>query len=168
MRERSRWIGLWLLGLGLGVLACAPSAWAGDERPTEITYQTPGAFPLLAPSYRRIDHQVVLITNHGLKPATTRLVEGQLVAWVSDARVSSRIVFEREVARSMICHSVVNFSIEEDELVSASLQAGEYASFCQLKPGRYRYKVIRDGHERREGVEAARRLEGVILVEQAG
>ena len=40
---------------------------------------------------------------------------------------------------------------------------GEFASFCQLKPGRYRYKIVRP--ERLEnGLDAARRLEGEIIV----
>jgi hypothetical protein len=56
----------------------------------------------------------------------------------------------------------VNFSIKDDELRSAPIHAGEFASFCQLKPGRYKYKIVRtdpaDHHD------AARRLEGEIIV----
>jgi len=76
------------------------------------------------------------------------------------------VVFEREVARSMICHSLVNFSIKDDELRSAPIHAGEFASFCQLKPGRYKYKIIRDGIAP-TGSDAARRLEGEIVVGDA-
>jgi hypothetical protein len=75
------------------------------------------------------------------------------------------VVFEREVARDMICHSLVNFSIKDDELRSAPIHAGEFASFCQLKPGRYRYKIVRP--ESKEHVDAARRLEGEIVVGNA-
>jgi hypothetical protein len=76
------------------------------------------------------------------------------------------IVFEREVARSMICHSLVNFSIKEDELRSAPLNAGEFASFCQLKPGRYQYKVVRP--KPTENYSGARRIEGEIIVGNPG
>ena len=88
-------------------------------------------------------HKVVLITDNAVNPRLVTLDEGQLVAWISYSPVPSTVVFEREVARSMICHSLVNFSIQDDELRSAPINAGEFASFCQLKPGRYRYKVVR-------------------------
>ena len=70
--------------------------------------------------------------------------------------------FEREVARAMVCHSLVNFSIKDDELRSAPIHAGEFASFCQLKPGRYRYKVVRP--QTLEQDDARRRLRGEIIV----
>ena len=82
-----------------------------------------------------------------------------IVAEISGAIV----VFEREVARSMICHSLVNFSLKEDELRSAPIHAGEFASFCQLKPGRYKYKIFREAMPA-SGSDAARRLEGEIIV----
>ena len=91
------------------------------------------------------------------------LNEGQLVAWISYAASPSVVIFEREVARSMVCHSLVNFSIQEDELRSAPIHAGEFASFCELKPGRYRYKVTRP-LPLAGGLDAARRLDGVIIV----
>ncbi len=84
------------------------------------------------------------------------------MAWISFARVASTVVFERETARSMICHSLVNFSIQDDELRSAPIHAGEFASFCQLKPGRYRYKVVRP--DPTEKLDARRRLWGEIIV----
>ena len=73
------------------------------------------------------------------------------------------VVFEREVARSMVCHSLVNFSLQDDELRSAPIHLGEFASFCQLKPGRYRYKVVRPDPGASAGA-AAKRLDGVIVV----
>jgi hypothetical protein len=63
----------------------------------------------------------------------------------------------------MICHSLVNFTIQDDELRSAPIHLGEFASFCQLKPGRYRYKVVRPNPGESAGA-AARRLEGEIIV----
>jgi hypothetical protein len=75
------------------------------------------------------------------------------------------VVFEREVARDMICHSLVNFTIKDDELRSAPIHAGEFASFCQLKPGRYKYKVVRV--EPGDHIDASRRLEGEIIVGNA-
>jgi hypothetical protein len=111
---------------------------------------------------------VVLITDQALSPRLTTLEEGQLIAWISYSKVPSTIVFEREVARSMICHSLVNFSIKDDELRSAPIHPGEFASFCQLKPGRYRYKVIRTD-PRAAGATAARaRMMGEIIVGNPG
>ncbi len=156
-----------LVCLAAAVLLTAPSS-AKDERPSEIPYATPGQIPALDPSYRRTSHKVVLITDQALSPRLTTLEEGQLIAWISYSKVPSTIVFEREVARSMICHSLVNFSIKDDELRSAPIHPGEFASFCQLKPGRYRYKVIRTDPRSAGAMAARARLEGEIVVGNPG
>lgn len=110
-----------------------------------------------------MDHKVVLIADQELRPKAVTLKEGQLVAWISYSKLPSEIVFEREVAKSMVCHSLVNFSIKDDEIRSGPIHAGEFASFCQLKPGRYRYHVVRPtGSDR--AASAAERLEGEIIV----
>ena len=147
----------------LGLLLCADAARAEDDRPQEIPYDTPGGAPELNSNYKMTNHKVVVIENHALKPRLATLEEGQLVAWISYSAAPSVVIFEREVARSMVCHSLVNFSIQEDELRSAPIHAGEFASFCELKPGRYRYKVTRPT-PLDTALEAARRLEGVIIV----
>ena len=151
--------------LGIAVLGLLPAAGAraADDRPTEIPYSTPGPVPSLSPEYKLTSHKVVLITDNAINPRLVTLDEGQLVAWISYSPVPSVIVFEREVARNMICHSLVNFSIKDDELRSAPLNAGEFASFCQLKPGRYKYRVVRPD-KGGTGTDAARRLEGEIIV----
>jgi hypothetical protein len=146
--------------LGVG----ARSAVAEDERPKEIPYQAPGAVPTLDPSYRMQDPKLVLIADQELRPKAVVIKEGELVAWISYAKNPSEIVFEREVAKSMICHSLVNFSIKEDEIRSAPIHPGEFASFCQLKPGRYRYHVVRPTGSA-SAASAATRLEGEIVVE---
>jgi hypothetical protein len=143
--------------------ALAAAAFAEDTRPTEVPYETPGQIPQLSPKYKQSDHEVVLITDNALNPRLITLDEGQLVAWISYSAAPSTVVFEREVARAMVCHSLVNFSIQDDELKSAPIHAGEFASFCQLKPGRYRYKVVRP-EALKAGQDAARRLEGEIVV----
>jgi hypothetical protein len=145
----------------LALVAAAASA--EDDRPSEIPYDTPGEIPQLSPKYKLTDHEVVLITDNALNPRLVTLNEGQLVAWISYSAVPSVVVFEREVARSMVCHSLVNFSIKDDELRSAPIHAGEFASFCQLKPGRYRYKIVRPT-PLEGGLDAARRIDGEIIV----
>jgi hypothetical protein len=144
-------------------LLCTAPAWAVDDRPTEVPYHTDGPVPSLSPEYKLTSHKVVLITDNAVNPRLVTLDEGQLVAWISYAPVPSVIVFEREVARNMICHSLVNFSIKDDELRSAPINAGEFASFCQLKPGRYKYRVVRPDRGG-AGTDAAARLEGEIVV----
>lgn len=154
------WIGLVVAGLAIASTAQADT----NERPTEMPYDTPGTVPQLDPSYRQNSHKVVLITDDALSPRLVTLDEGQLVAWISYSKAGSQVVFEREVARSMICHSLVNFSIVDDELKSAEIQPGEFASFCQLKPGRYRYKVIRRNSTASGAGGARKMLEGEIIV----
>jgi len=153
---------LTLLGAALTLLLVG-SVSAADDRPSEIPYETPGDIPQLSPDYNMTSHKVVLITANGLNPRLATLDEGQLVAWISYSAVPSTVVFEREVARSMICHSLVNFSIKDDELRSAPIHAGEFASFCQLKPGRYKYKILRESMTP-SGRDVASRLEGEIIV----
>ncbi len=153
----------WLAFLVAVALVGTGGAASGDDRPTEIPYDTPGTIPLLDPTYKRTSHEVVLITDYALQPRTVTLEEGQLIAWISYSAVPSVVVFEREVARSMICHSLVNFSIQDDELRSAPIHAGEFASFCQLQPGRYRYKIVRPTRLEK-ALDAASRLEGWIVV----
>jgi hypothetical protein len=151
---------LWIAALGL---LAAAGALAADDRPTEIPYSGSGPVPSLSPDYKLTSHKVVLITDNAINPRLVTLDEGQLVAWISYSPVPSVIVFEREVARNMICHSLVNFSIVDDELRSAPINAGEFASFCQLKPGRYKYRVVRPDRGG-SGTDAARRLEGEIVI----
>jgi hypothetical protein len=67
----------------------------------------------------------------------------------------------------MICHSLVNFSIQDEEIRSAETHAGEFASFCELKPGRYRYKVVRS-EAGKASISAAAKLEGEIIVSGRG
>ncbi len=146
----------------LALLLALPAG-AVDDRPTEIPYAGDGALPSLSPEYKLTSHKVVLITDNAINPRLVTLDEGQLVAWISYSPVPSVIVFEREVARNMICHSLVNFSIKDDELRSAPINAGEFASFCQLKPGRYKYRVVRPDRGG-AGTDAAARLEGEIVI----
>jgi hypothetical protein len=145
----------------LAVLVASPGF--AEDRPDELPSQAPAEIPQLSPDYNMTTHKVVLITDNALNPRLVTLDEGQLVAWISYSAAPSTVVFEREVARSMICHSLVNFSIKEDELRSAPINAGEFASFCQLKPGRYRYKIVREA-PRQNGADASSRLEGEIIV----
>ncbi len=161
-RRHSRSL-LGLIALAVTFLVAAPAV-AEDSRPSEIPYDTPGDLPSLDPSYRQTSHEVVIITDGSLNPRLVTLDEGQLVAWISYSKAASTVVFEREVARSMICHSLVNFTIKDDELRSAEIHTGEFASFCQLKPGRYRYKVVRVDPKASGAAGAARRLEGEIIV----
>jgi hypothetical protein len=161
-RFHPRRLALALAATAFALLAAGVAS-AADDRPSEIPYSTTGDVPSLSPEYKLTSHKVVLITDNAINPRLVTLDEGQLVAWISYSPVPSVVVFEREVARNMICHSLVNFSIKDDELRSAPINAGEFASFCQLKPGRYRYVVVRPDRGG-SGTDASRRLEGEIIV----
>src|SRR3990172_1624245 len=104
------------LACAVALVVVALPAAAADERPSEIPYATPGQVPTLDPDYRMTSHKVVLITDDALNPRLVTLDAGQLVAWISYSPAPSTVVFEREVARNMICHSLVNFTIKDDEL----------------------------------------------------
>ena len=157
----TRTAGVLLLCALLAGLIASPGF--AEDRPEALPYKTSADVPQLSPDYQMTTHKVVLITDNALNPPSVTLDEGQLVAWISYSAKPSTVVFEREVARAMICHSLVNFSIKEDELRSAPIHAGEFASFCQLKPGRYRYKIVR-GDSQQKGNAASQPLEGEIIV----
>jgi hypothetical protein len=146
-------------GFAALALLVAAGAFAADDRPTEIPIP-PGPVPRSRPNTSSPATVVLIMTT--INPRLVTLDEGELVAWISYSPVPSVVVFEREVARNMICHSLVNFSIQDDELRSAPINAGEFASFCQLKPGRYKYRVVRPIAAERHGCRA--RLEGEIII----
>lgn len=149
-----------LLTLGAGTAGAQDT----KDRPDEMPYDTPGKIPQLSPDYRQTSHKVVLITDDTLSPRSVKLAEGQLVAWISYSHAATTIIFEREVAKSMICHSLVNFSIQDDELRSEPIHPGEFASFCELKPGRYGYIVTRTQKGMEAHIQARDRIRGEIIV----
>ena len=156
---------LWkICGLLAAALLLVGPALAKEDRAPQAPGETLEDLPQLDPSYQMNSHKVVLITADSLNPATVRLTPGQLIAWISYSPSASTVVFERGVAKSMICHSRVNFSFEEGELRSTPINAGEFASFCELKPGSYRYKVVRSDAPDPPGGDAGRTLEGEIVV----
>ena len=149
--------------LAVALLLVGPAS-ANEDRVSQPREETLEDLPKLDPGYQMNTHKVVLITADSLNPATVNLDPGQLIAWISYSPSKSTVVFERSVARSMICHSRVNFSFEKGELRSTPINAGEFASFCQLKPGSYRYKVMRSNASDQPGADANRMLEGEIIV----
>ena len=159
--KRWLWRIQWLLGV---VLLLVGPASASEDRASEPRVETLEDLPKLDPDYQMNTHKVVLITADSLNPATVNLDSGQLIAWISYSPSESTVVFERNVAKSMICHSRVNFSFEDGELRSTPINAGEFASFCELKPGSYRYKVVRTKASDQPGADADKMLEGKIVV----
>lgn len=143
------------LGLAIAALAALPAGAQNGAQDSEAR---------LDPGVRRSSTKVVLITDQALDPRVVTLDEGQLVAWMSYSKVASQVVFERETAKNMICHSLVNFAIVDNELKSAMIHPGEFASFCELKPGRYKYRIVREPSPTPDVDVARRRLEGEIVV----
>jgi hypothetical protein len=152
-----------VLALLLGVFAFPSSGFAGD-RPEAITYSTPGGVPQLSNETLARPTKRVLILNEGLSPSRVTLESGERIVWESYSGTATSIVFEREVAGSMICHGLVNFSLDEDELRSGEIHTGEKASFCELKPGHYRYRAVRANPLSGGRVGAAHRIDGWIVV----
>ncbi|UCE85929.1 MAG: hypothetical protein JSU66_16645 [Deltaproteobacteria bacterium] len=136
---------------------------AEEGRVAEIRYDVPGPIPLLSPRWAPNRQASVLVTDDRLSPRRITIGEGETVTWISYARGLTRITFEREVAASMVCHSLVNFHLAEDELRSGLLRTGDAASFCELAPGLYRYRVV--PHAPEGAHQLSSRLEGVIEVE---
>jgi len=131
---RGRLALLLLFALALGPGSPASAGTESAEGKEEV--------PSLDPSFKATgDHRVVLIMPDDLDPDKLELKQGQLVVWISYARNPSIVVFDREVARDMICHSLVNFSLRDGALRSDPIEPGEFASFCELKPGTYEYRV---------------------------
>ncbi len=121
----------------------------------------------LDPAYKSsLGHKVVLITEQQINPDEIELAQGQLVAWISYAPQSVTVVFDREVARNMICHSLVNFALRDGKLKSDPIAPGEFASFCELQPGKYDYRVIHESSS--PGEDDGHELKGTLIVGDAG
>ncbi len=146
-----------LLSVGAGVAN-------SEERPAGLRFEQAESIPTLRSEVLRAVHRRIVIEDHHLTPKEIILDYGEPFGWLSHSRAASRIVFEREVARSMMCRSLVNFSIKEDELKSSEMQVNDVANFCQLEPGRYPYRIIRTD----PSSGASRRLEGAVIVLPAG
>jgi plastocyanin len=167
IRVESRFGDRWRETIGavlVAALLLVGPALATEERASQPAPESLDDLPKLDPSYQMNTHKVVLITADSLNPATVNLDPGQLIAWISYSPTQATVVFERDVAKAMICHSRVNFSFEEGELRSAPIHAGEFASFCQLKPGTYRYKIERAKASDLPGADAGAMLKGEIVV----
>ena len=155
------------LACALATALVAAGTAGAEERADVIVFDTPGEIPLLGPTYGREATVRVRITDDGVTPRRVELEVGQTVAWESWAREPSRITFEREVAKSMVCHNLVNFYLEDDELRSGLLMPGDVAHFCELVPGVYRYRVVRDAPTDWPTAGARQlstRIEGVLAV----
>jgi len=155
------------LVLGLAALAMVSSARADEPRAETIRYEMPGDLPLLSPDWQLEPAAAVLLTDDRLSPRRVVVREGETVHWHSMARHASQIVFEGEVAKAMVCHSLVNFRVDGDSLRSGPIHTGDTSSFCRLEPGTYRYRVERNGPAgwpTTGGRQLSSRLEGVIVV----
>lgn len=169
-RHRTAWMEAVLV-----VLLVATGSVAGAEPPEdrskarpEIRYETEGPIPTLSPVPNPKGTKTVLLTDDRLHPRLVRLEPGESVTWLSYAQQPSRISFSRDVARSMVCRAVVNFQVDESRLRSGPLVAGDSASFCELAPGTYRYRIERDPTGTRAttgGRQLSSRLEGLIVVD---
>ncbi|MGH0034020.1 MAG: hypothetical protein ACQGVK_03235 [Myxococcota bacterium] len=144
-------------------LASGPSSASTDQ----LEFDTPGPVPLLALDHGRDAVRTVVIRDGQLTPARVEVHESTRIAWRSETSGGMRILFDRDVARSMLCTSVVNFVLEDDRLQSARLEHGDTAHFCTLAPGTYRYKVARDRLSDRRGA-LSERLRGTIVVHAGG
>jgi len=155
------------LVLGLAALTLVSPARAEAPRADAIRYEMPGDLPWLSPDWQIEPAASVLLTDDRLSPRRVIVREGETVRWHSMARHASQIVFEREVAAAMVCHSLVNFRIDGDSLRSGPIHTGDTSSFCRLEPGSYRYRVDRTGLAEwptTGGRQLSSRLEGVIVV----
>ena len=132
------------LFLVLGASLVLGFAAVAEEAATPPGSSGSGPVPKLDPNFHSTSHKVVLITDDGINPQQVQLEQNQLVAWISYSRSPSPIIFDREVARDMIRHSMVNFSIQDEELRSEPIDPGEFASFCELRPGAYPYRIARE------------------------
>jgi len=129
--------------LALPAMVATPGAQAEDD---VLRFETPQPVPLLSPSYGQDWGAVVSVTEHDAVPRRVEIIEGEKLAWQSQAAVGLHIVLDADVARSMRCTEVVNFSLEGGHLRSELLRTGDVASLCELAPGRYVYRVEKDPH----------------------
>jgi hypothetical protein len=128
-------------GLALFLGSGAPTPAHAEAEVNRIVYAVPEAVPLLSRSYGLGEPLRILVTDDRVSPRRAVLRRGQRAEWASRAGHALRIVFDAEVARSMVCDGLVHFSLDGSELRSGQLPPGETARFCELAPGVYPYHV---------------------------
>ena len=110
-------------------------------------------------------HHFVRITEGKLTPRVTTMRPGEAVAWANYSPKTAVIAFDREVGKRIVCDAPGSFRLTEQRLESAALRPRQFASLCQLTPGRYAYVVeLRDAAR---GTPPSEGLEGTIVVEPA-
>ncbi len=142
---------------------------SGPHAPVQIAFEAPGPVPLLPAYYGLLRHRTVTIADDRLHPRRVGLRAGEMIRWESRSSDPSRIVFDEDVARHMVCDGLVNFELRGGRLQSAPMQTGDVAYLCRPAPGRYRYRVDRRaaasaGRSPRGSRSISSQLEGVIIV----
>ncbi len=114
------------------------------------------------------NHQWVRIGSGTLRPATLTVQEGDAFGWVNYTPKIAEVSFDRSVARNLICTTKGSFRLVGERLVSGAIQARQFASLCQLKPGEYDYRVSLRSGAGGSSAPLDRTLEGKLIVTRAG
>jgi hypothetical protein len=110
------------------------------------------------------EHHFVRISDGKLTPRELHMQGDEAVAWANYSTKNAVISFERDVGKHIVCTERSSFHLTETRLESRELRAKQFASMCQLAPGRYAYIVELRGPTR--GVIPSKGLNGEIVVEE--
>lgn len=113
----------------------------------------------------RNGHAFVRISQMGVSPEVLELESGRAIGWINRTSRVARVSFHRNVARHMVCESDMGFRLNGQQLESPRIQSRQFASLCQLEPGRYTYRVdLRSGAGAMGSPEPVRSFEGTLVV----
>ena len=91
------------------------------------------------------EHRFVKITEGNIRPDVLRIGADENIAWLYYGGHSTRVSFDKKVAKSVTCSAPGAFRIDGDRIQSRPLKRYEFVSFCMLKPGEYVYRVDMGG-----------------------
>ena len=135
----------------VAILAFAPAAGSQDWEQEKAKYE----------EHLDHEHRFVKITEGNIRPDVLRIGADENIAWLYYGGHSTRVSFDKKVAKSVTCSAPGAFRIDGDRIQSRPLKRYEFVSFCRLKPGEYPYRVDMGG---RSGA-GQRRLTAKVIVE---
>jgi hypothetical protein len=91
-------------------------------------------------------HRFVKIRSGSLHPQELFVGTANALGWLNYSGRLARVVFPGEAAKKLHCTAPGGFRLADGRLESREIGANQFASLCQLEPGRYEYEVeLRSG-----------------------
>ena len=86
-------------------------------------------------------HTSIRIASSGLRPDRATLPADNAVVFLNYSGRIAQISFPESVAKNITCKARSSFELANGRLTAPYVRQGSFASFCNLAPGDYEYRV---------------------------